>query len=333
MRAPSSFLLLLLLGRLPSQAPAAWVDPSPHTTHLVQVEPGTSIEVLDWGGSGRTLVLLAQLGQTAHIYDDWAPKLARSYRVLGVTRRGHGESAMPPDASMSTERLGTDIVAVMDALKLPRAVLVGHAFAGEEMSWVGSRHSSRLAGLIYVDAAYDRTRIGEEAAIARRIPATGQMQPEDMASATALARWMSAGLGFPIPESEVRQIARFGPNGRVVGERMSPDTRRGALAGMVPVDYASIRVPTLALYAKRTVTDVAPGCRMPADESVRQACGELFEWTSRQLTRSQALVRMIGARTDVVQLPGTSAFVFLSHEGEVMQAINRFISSLPGVPR
>jgi non-heme chloroperoxidase len=328
MRAPSSCLLFLVLGQLPSQPPVAWVDPSPHTTRLVQVEPGTSIEVLDWGGSGRTLVLLAQLGQTAHIYDDWAPKLAQSYRVLGITRRGHGESAMPPDASMSAERLGTDIVAVMDAFRVPSAVLVGHAFAGEEMSWVGSRHSSRLGGLIYVDAAYDRTRIGEEAAIARRIPATSQMRPEDMASATALARWMSAGLGFPIPESEVRQIARFGPDGRVVGERVSPATRQRALAGMMPVDYKTIRVPALALFAKRTVIDVAPGCRTPADESVRQACGELFDWTSRQLTRSQALVKTISARTEIVELSAASAFVFLSNQGEVTQAIDRFVAAL-----
>ena len=334
MRAPALSLVLVVSVRLLAQPLAPWVDPSPHTPSVVQVEPGTSIEVLDWGGSGRTLILLTQLGQTAHIYDDWAPKLARSYHVLGITRRGHGASAMASDGSMSTERLGADIVAVMDALKAQGPVLVGHAFAGEEMSWVASRYSSRLAGLIYVDAAYDRSRIGEEAAIARRIPPSGApMRPEDMASATALARWMSAGIGFPIPESEVRQIARFGPDGRVVGERVSPDTRLRALAGMVPVDYASVRVPTLALYAKRTVTDVAPGCRMPADESVRHACGELFEWTSGQLTRSQALVRTIGARTDIVQLSGTSAFVFLSHEREIMQAVDRFISSLPGVPR
>jgi hypothetical protein len=62
-----------------------------------------------------------------------------------------------------------------------------------------------------------------------------------------------------------------------VGERLSPDARRDALAG---------------------------------------------------LTRSQALVRTIGARTDTVELSGTSAFVFLSHEREVMQAIDRFMGAL-----
>ncbi|HET9270012.1 MAG TPA: alpha/beta hydrolase [Vicinamibacterales bacterium] len=330
MRALAAILLLIVSVHLLAQPQPAWIDPSPHTVRLVPVEPGTTVEVLDWGGSGRTLVLLAQLGQTAHLHDDWAPKLARSYHVLGITRRGHGESALAPDAGMSTDRLGTDIVAVLDALKVPSPVLVGHGFAGEEMSWVGSRHANRLGGLIYVDAAYDRTKIAEEGAIARRIPAAGggAMRPEDMASPAALTRWMSGNIGFPLPESEVRQIARFGPDGRAMGERMPQATRTRALAEMMPVDYSTIRVPALALFAKRTVTDVSPGCRTPADESVRQACGELFDWTSQQLARSQAMVKTIGARTEIVDLPGTNAFVFLAYERDVTLAIDRFAATL-----
>jgi len=329
MRAHAVFLSLVIPVSLLAQPQPAWVDPSPHMVRLAEVEPGTSIEVLDWGGSGRPLVLLAQLGQTAHLYDDWAPKLARSYRVLGITRRGYGDSATPSNADMSPERLGQDILAVMDALKVQRPVLVGHAFAGEEMSWVGSRHPDRLAGLVFVDAAYDRRGIGAEAAIMRRIPnAMRPMTPEDMASASALARWMAAGLGFPVPESEVRHTARFDSEGRVLGERTPAAVQQRAIAGLTPVDYATIRVPALALYPKRGPTDVAPGCRTPADEGVRQACGELYDWMSQQLARSEAMVKTIRARTEIVELPGFSAFVFLSHERDVTQAIDRFVGAL-----
>jgi len=328
MRA-ASFLLPFLVPALLLGQPGARIDPSPHAVRITRVEPGTSIEVLDWGGSGRTLVLLAQLGQTAHLYDAWAPELARSYRVLGITRRGYGDSVMPSEADMSTERLGQDIIAVMDALKLPRPVLVGHAFAGEEMSWVGSRHPDRLAGLVFMDAAYDRRGVGAEAAIMRRIPNGARpMKPEDMASASALAQWMAAGLGFPVPESEVRHTARFDSEGRVLGQRTPAAVQQSAMAGLTPVDYATIRVPALAIYAKRGPDDVAPGCRTPADEAVRHACGELYDWTSQQLARSQAMVKTIAARTEIVELPGFSAFVFLSHERDVTQAIDRFVGAL-----
>jgi non-heme chloroperoxidase len=56
------------------------------------VEKGVRLEVLDWGGSGRPLVLLAGGGDTAHIFDDFAPKLTPSFHVYGIARRGFGES-------------------------------------------------------------------------------------------------------------------------------------------------------------------------------------------------------------------------------------------------
>jgi pimeloyl-ACP methyl ester carboxylesterase len=46
------------------------------------------------------------------------------------------------------------VLAVLDALKIERPVLVGHSIAGEELSSVGSRHPERVGGLIYLDAVY-----------------------------------------------------------------------------------------------------------------------------------------------------------------------------------
>jgi hypothetical protein len=61
-------------------------DESPHTFHFVTVDGNVKLEVLDWGGSGRALVLLAGLGDTAHVFDNFAPKLANTYHVYGITR-------------------------------------------------------------------------------------------------------------------------------------------------------------------------------------------------------------------------------------------------------
>jgi hypothetical protein len=54
----------------------AWpIDSSPHTVQFVTVDDNIKLEVLNWGGSGRPLVLLAGLGGTAHQFDKFAPKL------------------------------------------------------------------------------------------------------------------------------------------------------------------------------------------------------------------------------------------------------------------
>ena len=42
-----------------AQAPASWRDPSKHRVQFVTVEDGVRLEVWDWGGTGRPVVLLA----------------------------------------------------------------------------------------------------------------------------------------------------------------------------------------------------------------------------------------------------------------------------------
>src|SRR5580692_11792545 len=128
-----SVLLALLGVPLHSQSLATWKDPSPHTTRFVTVDNGVRLEVLDWGGSGRPMILLAGGGNTAHVFDDFAPKLTSAFHVYGITRRGFGESGFSPEG-YGADRLGDDVLAVLDSLKLIRPVLVGHSLGGEELS-------------------------------------------------------------------------------------------------------------------------------------------------------------------------------------------------------
>jgi len=95
-------LLVSVTVPLHAQQPPVWKDPSPHTTQFVTVDNRVRLEVLDWGGSGRPLVLLAGGGDTAHVFDDFAPKLTPSFHVYGITRRGFGESGFLPKATEPT---------------------------------------------------------------------------------------------------------------------------------------------------------------------------------------------------------------------------------------
>ena len=123
-------LLFLLVVTLHAQEK---LDSSRHTVQMVSVEKGVSLEVLDWGGGGRPLVLLTGLPDTAHVFDEFAPKLTVNYHVYGITRRGRGASSAPvPNATNYTAgRLGEDVLAVIDALHLNKPVIAGHSIAGE----------------------------------------------------------------------------------------------------------------------------------------------------------------------------------------------------------
>jgi non-heme chloroperoxidase len=118
---------------------AAQADVSPHTVQFVTVEPGVRLEVLDWGGSGRSLIFLAGAGDTAHSFDGFAPKFTGQNHVYGITRRGFGASSKPAPANgnYSADHLGDDVLAVMRALGIDRPVLVGALHWGRrvEFDW------------------------------------------------------------------------------------------------------------------------------------------------------------------------------------------------------
>jgi len=133
-------------------AETAWREPAKHTVQFVTVDKDVKLEVLDWGGSGRPLVLLAGMGNTAHIFDRLAPKLTGQFHVYGITRRGYGASSLPA-SGYDADRLGDDVLQVIEALQLRRPLLAGHSVAGEEMSSIGSRRPEKVAGLVYLEAA------------------------------------------------------------------------------------------------------------------------------------------------------------------------------------
>lgn len=125
-------------------------------TTLVTTEPGVAVEVLDWGGGGSPVVLLAGLGGTAHGFDSFAVTLRQYFHVYGVTRRGYGASSAPQATPeiYTADRLADDVLSVLGQLHVNRPILIGHSLAGEELSSIGSRNPGRVAGLVYLDAGY-----------------------------------------------------------------------------------------------------------------------------------------------------------------------------------
>src|SRR5580658_9707764 len=146
--------LLMIAVAVPLLSMSAQVDSSPHKVQMVPVEKGIQLEVLDWGGAGRPLIFLAGSGDTAHAFDSFAPKFIGQNHVYGITRKGFGASSKPAPANgnYSADRLGDDVLSVMQALRIERPVLVGHSIAGEELSSIGSRFPNKVSGLVYLDA-------------------------------------------------------------------------------------------------------------------------------------------------------------------------------------
>lgn len=148
----AAWVLAMAVGR--TQESSSWRDPSPHRVQFATLDANVRLEVLDWGGSGQPIVLLAGAGNTAHVFDEFAPLLTGDGHVYGITRRGYGASVAPPGSDYTAERLATDVLQVLDRLGIQKAVLIGHSIAGQEISFLASKHPARVAGAVYLDGAY-----------------------------------------------------------------------------------------------------------------------------------------------------------------------------------
>lgn len=206
---------VVLASLLCAQESTVWRDPSPHKIQFVSVDEDVRLEVLDWGGAGRRVVLLSGLGGTAHTFDDFAPKLTAGSHAYGITRRGFGASSVPA-SGYDANRLGDDVLAVLDSLKLSGSVLVGASLGGEELSSVGSRHPDRVAGLVYLDAGYPYAfdngkgmSLEELMELLQKAPQPPAPNTADRASFAGYQVWLRRVTGNTTPEAEIRQTWEF----------------------------------------------------------------------------------------------------------------------------
>lgn len=310
----------------------AWsLDSSPHSAHFIAVEESVKLEVLDWGGSGRPLVLLAGLGDTAHVFDKFAPKLTTTYHVYGITRRGFGASTAPApvNGNYSADRLGDDVLAVLDALKINHPVLVGHSIAGEELSSVATRHPEKVAGSIYLDAGYpyafyDRLRGDptiDSIELRKELEQLGPLPP-GMLSAdqkTLIQKMLGTTLSqFEKDLQEQLKMAQVMPAAMTPG-RMPPVA---SAVMMGEKEYTDIRGPILAIFS--VPHDLGPAFQ---NDPAARAAAEASDM-ARTGAQADAFEKgMPYAR--VVRLPHASHYVFLSNEADVLREMNAFLAKLP----
>ncbi len=322
-------ILLFSLAPVYSRQSGPWRDPSPHTVRFVAAHTNVRLEVLDWGGTGRPVVLLAGSGNTAHVFDEFAPNLSDNYHVYGVTSRGFGASSFSP-CEDGCDCLGDDVLAVIDSLKLNRPVLVGHSIAGCELSSVATRYPARVAGLVYLEAGYPYAFDNGKGPTMTEFQAIKGPQPpspgdSDLASFRALQKWDERVYGFQIPEADFRQTWESTSGGRPTRARDFPGSQMLMTIMTSGKGYAEIPVPVLAIFAIPHVQEA--WISKSTDPAVRETAKAYFGAIDA-LAEKQAKAFEKGVPTArVVRLRG-SHYIFLSNESDVLREIRTFLGSL-----
>jgi non-heme chloroperoxidase len=307
------------------------IDPSPHTARLVTVDKGVKLEVLDFGGSGPPLIFLAGLGNTAHNFDKFAPNFTARHHVYAITRRGWGISTTPPPtiANYDADRLGDDVIAVIDALKLERPVLAGHSIAGGELSSIGSRHPEKVSGLIYLDAGYayayytpgggippgvntylDARELRQTLEGLTNVPAVRRLEVKPLVDALLQKSLPEFEKDLAVAQMEMKLLPPPPPTRDTQAVKVSDAILGGAHK------YTVIKSPVLAFYAvPHTSPDNAPAgvkAFLQAQDALTMVHANAFE----------------AGGAHVVRLPNADHYVFRSNEADVTREMNAFMDGL-----
>jgi pimeloyl-ACP methyl ester carboxylesterase len=149
----------------------------PVQRHTVRTGHGPDLSVLAWAANPAAPVLVClhgHFGQGA-IYAPLAEALAPAWRVVAPDQRGHGWSGHAADYGRADYL--ADVAAVLDALAIPRCVLLGSSLGGVNAYQFAARHPDRVAALVVEDiGAVRQDDLGWCLGWPRRFPTLAALQ-------------------------------------------------------------------------------------------------------------------------------------------------------------
>jgi 3-oxoadipate enol-lactonase len=208
------------------------------------------------------LVMSNSLGTDLGMWEPQMPALAQQFRVLRYDIRGHGQSSLSP-APYQVERLGKDVLALLDSLNITKAMFCGLSMGGMTGMWLGVHAPQRFTKLVLCNTA---AKIGTPEVWNARIAA---VEKGGMAAIVpgVIQRWFTEGF----VQAEPAKVERV--SAMLLATR--PEGYCAACGAVRDMDQrasiAAIRTPTLVIAGMhdlatpaqdgRVVAETIPGAR------------------------------------------------------------------------
>ena len=274
------------------------MDQEPRVRQVV-LATGVSVPYVSAGpAAGTPVVLLHAWGESWRSFDRLLPLLPGTIHAVAMDLRGHGD-ADKPATGYSLAEVAADVVALMDAVGIPSAVLLGSSSGGYVAQQVAITSPHRVAGLVLV---------GSPRSLQGRPPFADEVdqltQAVDAAWVRKFLTWFP--LFHPVPQWYI--------DGRVQdGARMPAYVWKETLAGLVsarpPTDTATITAPTLIVWGardevltsedQRALAAAIPGSRL----IVYQDTGHLVLWEQPERVASDLTAFVDGLKSNLSHAP------------------------------
>jgi pimeloyl-ACP methyl ester carboxylesterase len=304
---------------------------SPHKSNFVNVN-GINLHYLDWGGTGDVLLFLTGMGCSVYIFNKIASRFTDNFHVLGMDRRGHGDSDYP-ETGYDPDTLTHDLRQFLDTLKVNQVILVGHSMAYIELCHFTALCPERVLKLIFLDAAYDNSSPEMKAAFEKNpLPHITPGWPADFFGnieeyiAEIKRRFPSLAVVWnDAMEEQTRHVFEQTPDGKVV-DRMS-DTISNAIhdtfASYTP-EYSELYIPVLSFFAIRDGSDYLSSDYMTEEQQSQVL--DFFKtvlqpYNERYIEQFQCMV----PHAKIIQIAHGHHYCFIKHEELVYEEMRKFL--------
>lgn len=326
MKAILYFLLISLTVPVLAQN-RVYTDPYSHLVHFIEVEKNVKLEVLEWEREGKTIVFVSGMGNSGHVFDDFAYHFTPYYRVLAISRRGYGNSSKP-DSGYDSKTRATDIKIILDSLSVEKVILIGHSLGGDELSTFSKLFPSRVEKLIYLDAFnYGDQKLVKILNEIAWINNLFSITLNDSSSIYNLSACFARELGFRLPLSELFAISKFDSLGRYIGD-ITPNTITQQIIECKDMaNFERIEIPALLFFAMDDSDIYYYQYKTRMNDSTKikfeNSKFEFKNWKNDQI--NQFKKTMLNCK--IVILQNASHYIFITNEAEVVKEIFDFLNN------
>jgi 3-oxoadipate enol-lactonase len=215
------------------------------------------------------MVLSNSLGTSMSMWDPQASVLGQRFRVLRYDTRGHGPSSLGQTArdgisACTLDDLGSDVLALLDALDIETASFCGISLGGLTGLWLGVHAAERLTRLIVANSA---AKIGTESGWIDRA-AIVRSRGMDAVADGAASRWFTPAFCTTAPATVatlVHGLRNTDPTGYAAC-CMAP------AAADLGTALSRIQLPTLVLAGRHDPVTTVDNANFIAQQSPHARC-------------------------------------------------------------
>ncbi len=216
----------------------------------IQVAPGVALHC-EATGAGVPVVFLHEFAGDHRTWEPQVRHFSRSHRCVTFSARGYPPSDIPSDPALYSQDIARrDALAVMDALEIERAHIVGHSMGAYTALHLGISNPERCLSVTAAGCGWGSDPADTPKVVQTCTDIARLFRDNDMA--TAAAQYARAPMRLTFIAKDPRGFAEFeqmlaqhsGPGSALVMEQVQ--ARRPSLGEMAPALQA-MEVPLLVI--------------------------------------------------------------------------------------